>query len=166
MADRFSLRTYALFILALLAAMLLCVCVGSVSVAPKDTLTAIFCALLGKPAPAGVAKNIIVNVRLPRVMNVALVGASLSLCGAAMQGLLKNPLADGSTLGVSSGASLGAVISIAFGITLPGIPLAGTMSMAMLFAFPFCSVSVLLSAMLRLSVESLIRMKSPPLLVA
>ena len=135
MADRFSLRTYALFILALLAAMLLCVCVGSVSVAPKDTLTAIFCALLGKPAPAGVAKNIIVNVRLPRVMNVALVGASLSLCGAAMQGLLKNPLADGSTLGVSSGASLGAVISIAFGITLPGIPLAGTMSMAMLFAF-------------------------------
>ena len=55
MADRFSLRTYALFILALLAAMLLCVCVGSVSVAPKDTLTAIFCALLGKPAPAGVA---------------------------------------------------------------------------------------------------------------
>ena len=52
-----------------------------------------------------------------------------------MQGLLKNPLADGSTLGVSSGASLGAVISIAFGITLPGIPLAGTMSMAMLFAF-------------------------------
>ena len=81
MADRFSLRTYALFILALLAAMLLCVCVGSVSVAPKDTLTAIFCALLGKPAPAGVAKNIIVNVRLPRVMNVALVGAALSLCG-------------------------------------------------------------------------------------
>ena len=46
MADHFSLRTYALFILALLAAMLLCVCVGSVSVAPKDTLTAI-CALLG-----------------------------------------------------------------------------------------------------------------------
>ncbi len=37
MADHFSLRTYALFILALLAAMLLCVCVGSVSVAPKDT---------------------------------------------------------------------------------------------------------------------------------
>ena len=37
-------------------------------------------------------------------MNVALVGASLSLCGAAMQGLLRNPLADGSTLGVSDPA--------------------------------------------------------------
>ncbi|HPR40577.1 MAG TPA: iron ABC transporter permease, partial [Oscillospiraceae bacterium] len=66
---------------------------------------------------------------------VALVGASLSLCGGAMQGLLKNPLADGSTLGVSSGASLGAVIAIAFGITVPSLPFAGTMVMAMLFAF-------------------------------
>ena len=143
MADRFSLRTYALFILALLAAMLLCVCVGSVSVAPKDTLTAIFCALMGKPAPAGVAKNIIVNVRLPRVMNVALVGASLSLCGAAMQGLLRNPLADGSTLGVSAGASLGAVIALALGVTIPGSDYGGTMLMAM--AFAFLSLTLILS---------------------
>ena len=143
MADRFSLRTYALFILALLAAMLLCVCVGSVSVAPKDTLTAISCALLGKPAPAGVAKNIIVNVRLPRVMNVALVGASLSLCGAAMQGLLRNPLADGSTLGVSAGASLGAVIALALGVTIPGSDYGGTMLMAM--AFAFLSLTLILS---------------------
>ena len=143
MADHFSLRTYALFILALLAAMLLCVCVGSVSVAPKDTLTAIFCALLGKPAPAGVAKNIIVNVRLPRVMNVALVGASLSLCGAAMQGLLRNPLADGSTLGVSAGASLGAVIALALGVTIPGSDYGGTMLMAM--AFAFLSLTLILS---------------------
>ena len=52
-----------------------------------------------------------------------------------MQGLLKNPLADGSTLGVSSGASLGAVVAIAFGITLPSLPFAGTMVMAVLFAF-------------------------------
>ena len=113
MTDRFSLKTYAFFILALLAVMLLCVCIGSVSVAPKDTLTAVFCTLLGKEVPAGISKNIILNVRLPRVLNVALVGAALSLCGAAMQGLLRNPLADGSTLGVSSGASLGAVIALA-----------------------------------------------------
>lgn len=62
-------------------------------------------------------------------------GAALSLAGAAMQGLLKNPLADGSTLGVSSGAALGAVIAIAFGITFPGLPFAGTMILAILFAF-------------------------------
>ena len=48
MTDRFSLKTYAFFIFALLAVMLLCVCIGSVSVAPKDTLTAVFCTLLGK----------------------------------------------------------------------------------------------------------------------
>ena len=45
------------------------------------------------------------------------------------------PLADGSTLGVSAGASLGAVVALAFGVTVPGLPYAGTMGMAMLFAF-------------------------------
>ena len=75
------------------------------------------------------------SVRLPRVLCVALTGASLSLCGAAMQGLLRNPLADGSTLGVSSGASLGAILAILLGISFPGLPFAGTMVMAMLFAF-------------------------------
>ena len=135
MTDRFSLKTYAFFVLALLAVMLLCVCIGSVSIAPKDTLTAVFCTLLGKEVPAGISKNIILNVRLPRVLNVALVGAALSLCGAAMQGLLRNPLADGSTLGVSSGASLGAVIALALGVTVPGSEYGGTMLMAMAFAF-------------------------------
>jgi iron complex transport system permease protein len=52
-----------------------------------------------------------------------------------MQGLLRNPLADGSTLGVSAGASLGAVIAIAFSVSVPALSLVGTVSMAMLFAF-------------------------------
>lgn len=52
-----------------------------------------------------------------------------------MQGLLRNPLADGSTLGVSSGASLGAVIALALGVTVPGSEYGGTMLMAMAFAF-------------------------------
>ena len=135
MTDRFSLKTYAFFILALLAVMLLCVCIGSVSIAPKDTLTAVFCTLLGKEVPAGISKNIILNVRLPRVLNVALVGAALSLCGAAMQGLLRNPLADGSTLGVSSGASLGAALAIHSGVSIPFLPFGGTAGAAMLSAF-------------------------------
>ena len=129
---RFSWRTYALFILALIAAMLLCICMGSVSIPLKDTLTAMWNTLWGMEVPQGVSKNIILNVRLPRVINVALVGAALSLCGAAMQGLLRNPLADGSTLGVSSGAALGAVIALAFGI---GGTHGGVMVMAMAFAF-------------------------------
>ena len=52
-----------------------------------------------------------------------------------MQGLLRNPLADGSTLGISSGAALGAALAILFGVTIPGLPLAGTMGVAMLAAF-------------------------------
>jgi iron complex transport system permease protein len=64
-----------------------------------------------------------------------MVGGSLALCGGAMQGLLRNPLADGSTLGVSSAASLGAVIAIAFGISIPGAIFASTTIMASIFAF-------------------------------
>ena len=135
MTERFAPRTYVLFALVLLLTMLLCVCIGSVYIAPRDTLTAIVDTLLGQEVPAGISKNIILNVRLPRVLNVALVGAALALCGAAMQGLLRNPLADGSTLGVSSGASLGAVIALALDFRLPGSVYGGTMLMAMAFAF-------------------------------
>ena len=124
-----------LFALATLATMALCVCVGSVSLPLKETLTVIWNATFGLPMPQGVSVPIILSVRLPRVLCVALTGAALSVSGAAMQGLLKNPLADGSTLGVSSGASLGAVIAIAFGITIPGVPFAGSMVLAIVFAF-------------------------------
>ena len=134
-SEHFHLTVYGLFLLALTAAMLLCICVGSVSIPLTDTWTALWNSLWGLPVPERVSRAIILSVRLPRVLCVALVGASLSLCGAAMQGLLRNPLADGSTLGVSSGASLGAVIAIALGINIPGWPYGGTMVMAMLFAF-------------------------------
>lgn len=63
--------------------------------------------------------NIIMDIRLPRVILAAIVGASLALAGAAFQGLLKNPLADPYTLGVSSGAAVGAVFVFFFGITIP-----------------------------------------------
>ena len=89
--------------------------------------------------PDGISVPIILSVRLPRVLCVALTGAALSLCGGAMQGLLKNPLADGSTLGVASGASLGAVVAIAFGITLPALPFAGTMVLAIVFCVPLAA---------------------------
>ncbi|WP_427109375.1 FecCD family ABC transporter permease [Lysinibacillus xylanilyticus] len=65
------------------------------------------------------AANILWKIRLPRVLLAGLVGASLAIAGAAFQGLLKNPLADPYTLGVSSGASVGAVLTIFFSISLP-----------------------------------------------
>lgn len=133
--EHFRPIEYVIFSLLTLATLCACVCIGSVSIPLKDTVTVIFNALTGAPQPEGLAVSIILSVRLPRVLCVALSGTALSLAGAAMQGLLKNPLADGSTLGVSSGASLGAVLAIAFGITFPGLPFAGTMVMAILFAF-------------------------------
>ncbi|MCG7335062.1 iron ABC transporter permease [Sporosarcina sp. ACRSM] len=64
---------------------------------------------------------IIWNIRLPRVILALCVGASLSLAGAAFQGLLRNPLADPYTIGVSSGAALGAVFVIFFQFTIIGL---------------------------------------------
>ncbi|MDO4982751.1 MAG: iron ABC transporter permease [Eubacteriales bacterium] len=118
-----------LFAVTVLTA-LLCVSVGSVRVPLSDILALAADALSGR-APTGASRSIILDLRLPRVLCTALTGACLSLSGAAMQGLLKNPLADGSTLGVASGASLGAVISIAFGFNVFG----GTAMTAVVFAF-------------------------------
>ena len=141
--ERLTWRGYALFLLALAGTMLLCVCVGSVSIPLGETVSVLWSALTGAETAAGMSRNIILNVRLPRVLNVALTGAALSLCGAAMQGLLRNPLADGSTLGVSSGASLGAVIALAFGVSIPGVEAGGVMLLAMVFAF--LSLALILS---------------------
>ncbi|MDI9461344.1 MAG: FecCD family ABC transporter permease [Saccharofermentanales bacterium] len=146
--ESFRLRDFLFFGIATVAVFALCVCVGSVSIPLKDTARAIWNSIWGLPVPEGISNPIILSVRLPRVICVALVGASLSICGGAMQGLLKNPLADGSTLGVSSGASLGAVIAIAFNITIPSFPFAGTMVMAIIFAF--ISLLLILSLAYRL----------------
>ena len=62
-------------------------------------------------------ETIIIGVRLPRVLLAAFVGAALSTAGCAMQGLLKNPMADPYIIGMSSGAALGA--SIGFVLMLP-----------------------------------------------
>lgn len=133
--EHFRVLEYLIFIGVTLGVFCLCVCVGSVNIPLKDTINVIWRAMTGGVQENALAASIIVSVRLPRVICVALSGTALSIAGAAMQGLLKNPLADGSTLGVSSGASLGAVIAIAFGLSFPQLPFSGTMVMAIIFAF-------------------------------
>ena len=56
------------------------------------------------------------NLRMPRIVLSALVGAALSVCGAAYQSVFRNPLTDPYVLGISSGASLGAAIAILLGL--------------------------------------------------
>src|SRR5436190_4420269 len=57
--------------------------------------------------------------RLPRVIAAAVVGASLAAAGVVFQALLRNPLASPDTLGVSSGAALGAIVAITFHLDVP-----------------------------------------------
>lgn len=82
---------------------------------------------------ASLAATILVEIRLPRVLLGLLVGGTLGLCGAALQGLLRNPLAEPGLLGASSGAALGAVIVFYFGLAaerslaLPAGAVAGSM---------------------------------------
>ncbi|HEB97852.1 MAG TPA: iron ABC transporter permease [Sedimenticola thiotaurini] len=67
-----------------------------------------------QPDP-GVVGLILTEVRLPRTLVALFAGATLGLCGAAMQGLLRNPLASPGLVGSSSGAAFGAVLMIYFG---------------------------------------------------
>ena len=133
--ERFAPATYALLAAALLVTMTVCLFIGRADVSFGDTVSTLWDALRGRPAETVKYRNIILGVRMPGILCVALVGASMSLCGAAMQGLLRNPLADGSTMGVSSGAALGAVTAMATGFTLPGYAFGGVTVMAMAFAF-------------------------------
>ncbi|CRK80982.1 FecCD family ABC transporter permease [Neobacillus massiliamazoniensis] len=79
--------------------------------------------------------NIVMNIRLPRVLLSGLVGAALAIAGAAFQGLLRNPLADPYTLGVSSGASVGAVVTLYFQLSLPFIGPFTLPLLSILFSF-------------------------------
>jgi iron complex transport system permease protein len=79
--------------------------------------------------------SIVMDIRLPRVVLAGLVGASLAIAGAAFQGLLRNPLADPYTLGISSGASIGAVLTLFFGISLPFARAFTLPVLSILFAF-------------------------------
>lgn len=100
---------------ALVGLSLVAVSVGTMLVAPGDVLRA----LRGSGDPTTVA--IIRDLRAPRVLLAALVGAGLSMSGGALQGTLRNPLAEPYLLGVSGGAAVGAVIATALGVASPAL---------------------------------------------
>lgn len=100
----------AVLALALFAAIVVGVAAGAVAIAPADVAASLLRGLTGKAA--GMIDTLILEVRLPRVLLAAVVGASLAGAGAIFQALFRNPLADPYILGVSSGAGLGAVIAL------------------------------------------------------
>ncbi len=85
-------------------------------------------ALAGITASDSIDAIILREIRLPRTLIALVAGASLGLCGAAMQGLLRNPLASPGLIGSASGAALGAVTVLYFGAAAfhpQAVPLAG-----------------------------------------
>ncbi|MFT6462535.1 MAG: iron complex transport system permease protein [Maricaulis maris] len=113
--------------LVLLAGLLLC---GSASIFSGSGGAGLSDLLAGDDGLAGL---VLWELRLPRVLLGALVGAGLGASGAVLQGFLRNPLADPGVIGVSASAGLGAVIALYFGLSAAfalALPLAGVVGAA------------------------------------
>lgn len=104
--------TVALLVCALAASVLLAIGLGATAVSPGETLRYLWAALTGGRITAEEVSSyqIIWQVRTPRVLLAAVVGAGLSAVGVAIQAMVRNALADPFVLGVSSGASAGAAL--------------------------------------------------------
>lgn len=87
-----------------------------------------------------IQEGIIWNLRLPRTLMAALAGAGLALCGVILQSLLRNPLADPYILGISSGASTGAVLVVVLGVGAGAVGLTTGAFVGALTAFGFVLV--------------------------
>lgn len=101
--------------LLLLVAMTLGVAIGSVGLSPGAVWQVVIDHLAGHPQSGTVADEIVWQIRLPRVLLAAVVGAALTTAGTVVQALVRNALADPFLLGVSSGASVGATAVLLFG---------------------------------------------------
>ncbi|WP_342769098.1 iron ABC transporter permease [Bosea caraganae] len=82
-----------------------------------------------------IERNVVFNVRLPRILTAICAGAGLALCGAALQGVFRNPLVGPHIIGVSSGAAFGGTLAIL---------LSGSQSLLLLLAFAFGVLSLLM----------------------
>lgn len=99
--------------LLLLAVVVVSLKLGAVPISVSDLLTNLGRVALGQSAQLPSEYSLIVfEIRLPRILMGILVGAALAVAGAGFQALLRNPLADPYVLGVSSGAALGAILSL------------------------------------------------------
>ena len=133
---------YILALTFLLFAALFAISIGSVYVPIMDIIKIVGREAFNLPIGSDVESmyvSIVYDIRLPRVILAGLVGASLAIAGAAFQGLLRNPLAEPYILGVSSGASVGAVSTLFFGISLPVIGI---------YTLPFLSILTALATIL------------------
>ena len=149
--DAFLLVVLAVLVAALF---LLSLGIGPVFLPPLTVISA----LVGKAGEA--AEIIVLDIRLPRALLALLIGGTLGVSGAALQGLLRNPLAAPSLFGAPAAAALGAVTVIAFGVVdalsfaLPVAAIAGALlsvGLLIMVAGPRASLLVLILAGLAIS---------------
>lgn len=101
------------------AAVLVGLTVGPVAIDARSALLEALSTISGGAFHSGLGATqaaIVSDIRLPRVVLGLIVGATLALCGAAYQGVFRNPLADPYLLGVAAGAGLGATLAIGWGL--------------------------------------------------
>lgn len=133
---------YLLLLITLIAVATIAACLGAVKISLYQTITVFLSKIpfikqyISTETITNTTETIIMSLRLPRIFMAMLVGAGLSMSGVVFQGIFKNPLADPYILGISSGASLGAALAIAFG------------SQAIFFGFGLISLSAFLGAFL------------------
>ncbi|MFD7278419.1 FecCD family ABC transporter permease [Streptomyces sp. NPDC059862] len=126
-------------VLALLVLVPVAAGIGAYPIPVGDVLGSVLHRVgLGGAASDRVAESVLWNVRFPRIVLALLVGASLGCAGALMQGVFGNPLAEPGTIGVSSGAAVGAVAGISLGLnflgnwTVPALAFAGGLGTVLL----------------------------------
>ena len=122
--ERLTLRRLSVTLVVLLVVLLVfavvALAVGSERIGLDAILKIIASELTGSSAETPAEQvSIIMDIRLPRVLMAVVVGAALSVAGAAFQALLRNPLADPGILGISSGSALGAIAATIFTETIP-----------------------------------------------
>lgn len=121
---RYGIAT-GLLCIALVVIGCIAVTIGPANVGVSDVLGSVghHLGIAGVAAPDHLTDAIVWQLRLPRVLTAAAVGAGLSISGCVMQSITRNPLADPYLLGVSSGASLGAVAVLVLGLSF-ALPIA------------------------------------------
>ncbi len=118
---------WGLMVTALPALMLAALCIGRYGLPLPRVMAVLANATLptnwsmGLPAVGELEQRVVLQVRLPRILLAALVGAGLSVCGGALQGSLRNPLVGPQILGISSGAAFGGCLAIVLFTSLLGI---------------------------------------------
>ena len=108
---RFTPLAILLMFLLPIAAGLICLCFGRMSVPVSDVLQAFGAAFTGN-VTGSQNYSIVINLRLPRILMAIIVGAGLTVAGATFQALFSNPLATPDILGVTSGTCVGAILAI------------------------------------------------------